>query len=172
MLIAVLIIFLLLLVIIAIFTRKNNLKNLTLENGETLLLEEDNVRVEEFFRGSDQIKGVFPSCRVRLTNRRIIVAQPIVFKKDSYALRHVISYVPQPGSSTLINPTFPNPGALKNGYLTLTTTKASISPKHANDKSVLEVLIPTEQTGLFSQPKITLAIADPEQWETMIKKVA
>lgn len=84
----ILIIFFLVMLSVAVLYRGATLDRLDLQEGEAVMFEETGTRVEQ--SGSPR-SVVFINCIVRVTDRRIIVAQKMLFR-NKYALRHVIFY--------------------------------------------------------------------------------
>lgn len=84
----ILIVFFLLMFVIALLYRGATLDRLELQAGEEVIFEERGTRVEQ--SGSPR-SVLFINCIVRVTDRRIIVAQKMLFR-NKYALRHVIFY--------------------------------------------------------------------------------
>lgn len=84
----ILVLFFFVIAVIAIFYRGASLDKLESEPGETVLFEECGIRVEQ--SGSPR-SVIFFNCIVRVTDRRIIIAQKMLLRKK-YALRHVIFY--------------------------------------------------------------------------------
>ena len=81
---------------IAMRARNSTLRQLTPLPDERTLCEDEGVEVEQ---GRTRRKTRFTNCVVRLTNRRIIVAQRVAFRKDAF-LRHVV-HVPSRGATSL-----------------------------------------------------------------------
>ncbi|HPS58230.1 MAG TPA: hypothetical protein PK514_09005 [Spirochaetota bacterium] len=84
----ILTLFFLMMAAIALLYREATLDKLKFLEDETLLFEEYGTRVEQS-GGSHSV--VFINCIVRVTDRRIIIAQKMLFR-TKYALRHVIFY--------------------------------------------------------------------------------
>lgn len=83
------IIFFILLIIVAFLYRNSTLQKLAPLPGEEILFEEEGVSVTQ--AGTPQ-GTLFKNCVVRVTSRRIIIAQKVPFRKNYHVLRHVISY--------------------------------------------------------------------------------
>ncbi|MBW2277535.1 MAG: hypothetical protein JRF63_08595 [Deltaproteobacteria bacterium] len=73
--------------------KKGSLEGLAALPGETVLVEEQGVRVEQRARPKS---ALFMSCRLRVTDRRLIIAQKALLAK-THQLRFVFSYA-QAGS--------------------------------------------------------------------------
>ncbi len=84
-----LIVFFCLMVVLAFLYRNSTLQKLPFLPGEEILFEEDKVTVRQ---GGAPGTALFRGCRVRVTSRRIIIAQKVPFRKAYHVLRHVISY--------------------------------------------------------------------------------
>jgi|GEM_PF-710271 len=85
----IILVFIALLVLIALFYRKALLSRLPVLPGETILGEEDEVAVYE--TGGPRTM-CYNRCRIRLTDSRIIIAQKMLFPRNAFHLRYVISY--------------------------------------------------------------------------------
>jgi len=84
-----LIVFFSLMIVVALMYRNSTLQKLPFLPGEEILFEEDKVSVTQ---GGSPSSALFKGCTVRVTTRRIIVAQKVPFRKAYHVLRHVISY--------------------------------------------------------------------------------
>lgn len=84
----ILILFFLMMAAIALLYRKATLDKLQFPEDETLLFEEYGIRVEQS-GGSRSV--FFINCVVRVTDRRIVIAQKMLFR-TKYAVRYVIFY--------------------------------------------------------------------------------
>ncbi len=82
-------VFLAILVAIAIYYRRAVLSRLPALPGEVVLSEEDGVTVYE--KSGPRIR-CYNKCRVRLTDSRFIIAQKMLFMRDTFALRFLVSY--------------------------------------------------------------------------------
>lgn len=117
---------------IAILYRNSTLDKLAMLPGETVLFEEKRVRVEQ--AGSPR-STIFINCIVRITDRRIIIAQKLFLRKDKYALRHVISYN-RGGDETDLKTT------LAKGYLIFSVRRDEIKIEMEGEKKFIRIDIP------------------------------
>jgi len=138
----IIIIFLCLIMLIAIFYRNSTLDRLELLPGESLLFEEKGVKVEQAGAPST---AVFIGCIVRVTNARIIIAQKMLFR-ERYALRHVIIYGGGEDAADLKN-------ILSRGYIEMKVDRASIKLEQSG--SGVRVTIPVPDTALTRGQYIT-----------------
>lgn len=110
-------IFLAILVLIGFYYRKAVLSRLPALPGEAVLSEEDGVTVYE--TGGPRIQ-CYNKCRVRLTDSRLIIAQKMLFTREKFALRYIVSY--RAGEAK------PELGAiLKRGYFDIQVPASHIS---------------------------------------------
>jgi hypothetical protein len=103
-------------VLIAFFYRNATLDKLVSLPDETTLFEEDGIAVEQ--RGTPRMT-YYGKCRIRITSKRIIIAQKMLLMKNRYMLRFVISFssdAPAPDLKTI----------LKKGYYITNTQKNKI----------------------------------------------
>lgn len=128
---AVILIFFVLLILIALKYRSSTLDKLIIPDGEKILFEETGLRVEQ---GGSGRSTIFINCIVRVTDRRIIIAQKMLLS-NRYALRYVITY--SPGSDALNLGT-----ALGKGYLIFDINLDSMNIKTEQDASVITIDIP------------------------------
>ena len=87
--------FVLALIFIASRARDSVLSKLELSPGESILFEEDGVKVYQL--ANEDI--YFKNCRIRVTDQRLIIAQKF-WGRDKYALRFVF-HVPSVGDTSL-----------------------------------------------------------------------
>ncbi|HOP29409.1 MAG TPA: hypothetical protein P5120_09155 [Spirochaetota bacterium] len=117
---------------IAILYRNSTLDKLPMLPGETVIFEEKSVRVEQ--AGSPR-STIFINCIVRVTDRRIIVAQKLFLRKDKYALRHVISYS-SGADETDLKTTF------AKGYLNFSVRRDDVKIEREGEKDFIRIDIP------------------------------
>ena len=117
---------------IAILYRNSTLDKLPMLPGETAIFEEKGVRVEQ--AGSPQ-STIFINCIVRVTDRRIIIAQKLFLRKDKYALRHVISYS-RGADETDLKTTF------AKGYLNFSVRRDDVKIERDGEKDFIRIDIP------------------------------
>lgn len=129
-LIAVLI-FVALLVVIAVAARKSTLDRLERLPGEETLFEEKRIRVEQAGAPST---AVFMNCLVRVTSRRIIIAQKVPFVK-THALRHVIVYDEYSDDTDLAQ-------SLRRGFLNLRVSRPKIRIERDSRGCLITISIP------------------------------
>jgi len=123
--------FVALMVIYAILTRKSTLDKLEKLPGEETLFEEEGVRVEQ--AGAPRT-AVFINCIVRVTSRRIIIAQKVLLGK-TYALRHVIVYDVYSDETDLAQ-------SLRKGYLNFEVTRSKVKIERDSGKCLITIPIP------------------------------
>lgn len=128
----IIIVFIAALLLVAILYRNSTLDKLSFSPGETILFEDKGVRVEQ--AGAPQ-STIFFNCIVRVTDRRIIIAQKLFLRKDKYALRHVISYN-SGGDETDLKTT------LAKGYLIFSVRKDEIKIEMEGEKKIIRIDIP------------------------------
>ena len=129
-LVAVLV-FVLSLVVIAIAKRKSTLDRLEMLPGEETLFEEEGIRVEQ--AGAPRT-ALFLNCLVRVTSRRIIIAQKVPFIK-TYALRHVIVYDEYSDDTDLTQ-------SLRRGYLNIRVSRSKIRIERDSGGCLITISIP------------------------------
>lgn len=127
----VIIISVLLFILIAVFYRNTTLDKLQFLSGEKIVYEESGVRVEQ--SGSPR-SVIFINCIVRVTDKRIIIAQKMLLSKQ-YALRHVILYNGLYGITNLGT-------SLKKGYLNIVISKADINIGEKGGACTVRINIP------------------------------
>jgi len=118
-------------ILIAFFYRGASLDKLPELPGEKALLEENGVRVEQ--SGSPR-SVIFMNCIVRVTDRRIIIAQKMLLS-NKYALRHVIVYNGLNNSTDLKT-------SFKKGYLNIAVTKSDVKLDDAGGTCTVRINIP------------------------------
>ncbi len=129
-------------ILIAVFYRNTTLDKLPLLNGEKVIFEESGVRVEQ--SGSPR-SVIFINCIVRVTDKRIIIAQKMLLSKQ-YALRHVITYSGSSGKTDL-------KALLKKGYLNIEISKSDLKIKI--DREICTVRIDIPESALTKNQYIT-----------------
>ncbi len=158
--IAILVIFLILVAGIVYLLRHATYGKLSPIPGEVVLYEEEGVRLEELFRGTERIKTWFRSVYVVVTNQRIILSlKPwLVSNKKKYPLRAVINYAipgPKLSPSDLMGGFLLDPG-----YLVFTTLPERITAATVKDQPAIEITIPfADASPLLAEPKLQLFTA-------------
>ncbi len=109
--------FLAVLVFIGFFYRRALLSRLPALPGEMTLSEEDGVAVYE--TGGPRVR-YYNKCRVRLTDSRLIIAQKMLFMRESFALRFVVSYRAGEAKPDILS-------ILKKGYYDIEVPASRIS---------------------------------------------
>ncbi len=127
-------------IIIIMFLIGRKFKNATLDklallSGEKILFETEAGKVVS---QTGPRPMMFPRCFVRVTNKRIIVAQHTLFEKKNAVLplRYVINYA---ATAEDPNKSGYGGGALKTGYITLTTTVEQIQAVTEKNKTYVEI---------------------------------
>jgi len=143
------------LIAIAVLYRNSTLDKLPLLTGEKILSEESSVRVEQ---GGSGRSVVFTNCIVRVTDKRIIIAQKMLLTKK-YALRHVITYNGLSDSTDLKS-------TLKKGYLLMTVSKQDMKISEAEGKSTVSIEIP--ESALTGNQFITYRTAKKEVYLNIV----
>ncbi len=129
----ILCVFILCIALIAFIYRNATLEKLIPLPDESTLLEEDGIAVEQ--TGTPRM-AYYGKCRIRLTNKRLIIAQKMLFTSNWYMLRFVITfsnYTPSPDLKT----------SIKMGYYITNTEKNKISFKP--DKELTKISIPVSK---------------------------
>ncbi len=120
------------LVILFFLYRGSTLEKLAPLPGETIISEESPVDVIQ--AGSPRTV-YFHSCMIRLTDRRIIIAQKIPLTKNSHFLRAVINHsLPEPGMDLK--------STLRRGYLNFHAGKEEISVTPGARGLTVSIVIP------------------------------
>jgi hypothetical protein len=127
----VVLIFAALLVVVAIAKRKSTLDRLEMIPDEETLFEEEGIRVEQAGAPTTE---VFLNCIVRVTSRRIIIAQKVPFVK-THALRHVIVYDEYSDDTDLAQ-------SLRRGFLNLTVNRSKIRIGRNSGGCLITISIP------------------------------
>lgn len=127
----VILVFIAVLVFFSIATRKSTLDKLEKLPGEEILFEEEGIRVEQ--AGAPRT-AVFMNCIVRVTGRRIIIAQKMLFGK-TYALRHVIIYDVYSDETDLAQ-------SLRKGYLNFEVTRSKVKIERDSERCLITIPIP------------------------------
>jgi len=151
----IIIISIVLFTLIALLYRNATLNKVPLLTDEKVLFEENGVRVEQ--SGSPR-SVIFINCIVRVTDRRIIIAQKMLLSKQ-YALRHVIVYSGLSDYTDLKT-------SLKKGYLNLTVSKSDIKIDDAGGKCIVRIDIP--ESSLTRNQFITYATSGKEYYENIL----
>jgi len=118
-------------ILIALLYRNATLDKLPFLSGEKILYEENGVRVEQ--SGSPR-SVIFINCMVRVTDKRIIIAQKMLLSKK-YALRHVITYNGQSNAADL-------KASLKKGYLNILISKSDMKIEEGGGTCIVKINIP------------------------------
>ncbi len=147
-------IFFIALIVIMILYRNSTLDKLPLMTDEKIVFEESNVRVEQ---GGSPRSVIFINCIVRITDRRIIIAQKMLLSKK-YALRHVIEYNGFSDSTDLKT-------TLAKGYMNITISKDDI--KIIDTDGVYTVRIDIPDSALTRKQFITYKTSGKEYYLTL-----
>ena len=139
--IIILLVFAVIIVIGAIFYKNSTLDKLEFLPNETIISEVKKIRVEHINKTRTTI---FLNCIIRITNKRIIIAQKILFS-DKFALRYIISYTENIEKNDFKK-------SMKQGYSILTITKTSINLTIENEICSVEIIVPN--FGIFGNSKI------------------
>lgn len=126
------IIFFVIMVIIVFLYRNSTLEKLPLLPGEEILFEEQGVEVSQ--AGAPQT-AVFKNCMVRVTTRRIIIAQKVPMRKNYHVLRHVISYGAVDDETELDK-------SLRRGYLVMAQHLSELIYKDDGGEVLIRIPIP------------------------------
>jgi len=151
----VILIFIAVLLIMSLFYRKATLDKLPMPGGEAVLFEERGVRVEQ---GGAPRTALFFNCIIRVTDRRIIIAQKMLLSKKSYALRHVITYYGA-GESTDLGAT------LSKGYLNFSIYRDDIKLGEDGGETFVRIDIP--KTPLTGNQYVKFTTARPESYRNL-----
>jgi hypothetical protein len=154
----------------SVVRRKATVENLATLPGEHTVFEESGVRVDEKFRG-EGIVTMYHKSFVRLTNKRIIIAQVPWFGKKIRYLVSVIYYTGETG------PEVGNYGGVflkgvgaSKGYMTFYTTKQHISIEQVKDKHVVKVVVPMKDPGPFlKEPRIFVYTSNIAKYQEVLK---
>jgi len=119
------------LILIALLYKNSTLDKIAFLPEEKILFEEGGVRVEQ--AGSPR-SSVFSNCIVRITDKRIIIAQKILLSKR-YALRHVIAYKRLLDSTNLKT-------SIKKGYLSMTISTSDLKLSDTDGVTTVRIEIP------------------------------
>lgn len=146
-------------IVVSIFLSRKY-KNSTSENiglleNESILFEDENVRVQQFGQVQDVI---YNNCKVQGTNQRILISQKILFSKK-YAMRYMIDYLAS-AEKTDLNKT------LKTGYLIFSIDKTNIT-KELNKSGKNDILIKIPEY-MFSNHSIQLRTNISEKYEEFL----
>ncbi len=162
--------FILVLLIIAYVMRNARYGKLVFAPGETILFEEEGIKVHELFRGSERIKSYFRNVYVVVTTKRIIFSlKPwLISNKKKYPLHSVVNYV-ETGPALDIMDMFGG-FLFKGGYPTFYTTAERITATIYKNKPVLEITIPFKNHGpLLAEPKIRLFTTQPAHYVSLLQ---
>jgi len=153
----IIIIFIAAMFIVAILYRNSTLDKLPLLPGETILLEEKGLRIEQ---GGSSRSTLFINCIVRVTERRIIIAQKLFLRKYKYALRHVITY-----SGTVDEIELKT--VLKMGYLAFAINSSEISIEECERETYLKIKIP--ESSLTRGQYVRIKTHDIEEYKKILR---
>ena len=133
-------VFILCIVLIAFLYRNATLEKLSSLPDEHTLFEEDGIAVEQ--TGTPRM-AYYGKCKIRLTNKRLIIAQKMLFTSNWYMLRFVITfsnYAPSPDLKT----------SIKMGYYISNTEKNKISFKQDNELTKISIPVSKRWTIHFT----------------------
>ncbi len=150
-------VFLAAMVFIAVMYRKATLDKLPLLPGEETIFEETVRRVEQ---GGTRRQTVFPKCLVRVTTRRIVIAQKFAFNKSRYALRHVITYDRYSDTTDLGS-------TLKKGYIIMDINKSDLETIQEYDRQIIRIHIP--ESLLTKDQYIEFTTEKAEKYEKIFR---
>lgn len=162
-----LVMFTILVVVANRLMRNSTLEKLALLPEEKILFEEDGVKVEEYLRGKG-IKTIYRNNHVRLTNKRIIVAQKPWFGKQHF-LRQVVNYVESGPEASVAGGIFLNTPTTKQGYLTLFVAPEQITEEQVGDKTVLKITASLSNPGLLQPPRILIFTSHISNYLNVVK---
>ena len=145
-------------VLVAFFYRKATLDQLESLPGERVLFEEDNIKVTQ--DGAPR-SAIFFWCKVRVTNRRIIVAQKVWLRKNKYQLRHVIWYDQPNGEGVDLTET------LRSGYVEAKMPWTRIEVDADGEDPVVK--IPLAGSALTDRQTATIHTKRPEEYQKIFK---
>ena len=123
--------FILILSVISFMYRNSILDRLKPLPGEKTIFEEDGIKVEQ--HGTPRIMN-YGKCRIRVTGMRIIIAQKIVFMKNKYMLRFVITLNRSESREDI-------PSTLKMGYYIASVDKNQINFKPEGALTLVDIPI-------------------------------
>jgi len=147
-------VFFVILIAISILYRNATLDRLVMMEGERVIFEERGVRVSQ--EGAPD-SVLFVNCVVRLTDRRIIIAQKMLFR-EKYALRHVIGYGER-GAVTDLGKT------LARGYLIMRIDSGEVRVREESGGET--VTIPIPRSALTGGQYISFTISHPEHFQNL-----
>lgn len=153
----IIIIFIILLVLVAFLFRNSTLDKLLLMDGESVLFEEKGVRVEQSGSPSDVL---FFGCIVRVTNRRIIIAQKMLFR-EKYALRHMIEYDCGDDQADL-------KATLRKGYFIMRIDMGALRITGSGDETTVSIAIP--DTALTRGQYLSFKTAFGEKYRELARQ--
>lgn len=164
------VLFVILVIVGSVIRRKATIENLATLPGEHTVFEESGIRVDEKLRG-EGIVTMYRKSFVRLTNKRIIIAQVPWFGKKIHYLVSVINYSGETG------PEVGNYGGVflkgvgaSKGYMTFYTTKQHINIEQIKDKSVVKIVVPMKDTGPFlKEPRIFIYTNSIVKYQEILK---
>ncbi len=145
------VVFIVILGALSFLRRRAFLDKIRWEEGEKTVFEDDG-KFESFFRGNSNIKSVYPSAHIVVTNKRIIFAQKVMFL-NRYQISYAINYVDN--GPVLTGSDVMGGGITKlngNGFMTFYTTPDQIRVIEENGKSKVEITVPISNAGPFLAP--------------------
>ena len=148
--IIILCVFFLTLAGIALFYRKSTLDKLAPLPGETVLWEESGVDVTQV--GAPRT-AFFHSCVVRLTDRRVIIAQKVPLTRKTHYLRAVIEH-------SSANPDTDLGSTLRRGYLTFSVGENEIELSPTGSGLTVKIYIPHSTLTRHQRLEFTLRHGD------------
>jgi hypothetical protein len=141
-------VFALVLVVIAASWANSTLSKLPLEAGEEVLFELSRVMV----RLDASHPTNFPGGVIRVTNRRIIVAQKMLMSKDA-VLRYVVRYRSSPDVVAAGE-------TARKGYIALSVDKLTIE----NKAGTPTLLIPLVGSVIIGTQTVEIPLENPDRW--------
>lgn len=153
----IIIVFIAAMFFIAILYRNSTLDKLPMLPGERILFDEKGVRAEQ--AGSPR-STLFINCAVRVTDRRIIIAQKLLLRKDKYALRHVIGYNRGDEKTDLKT-------TLVKGYLNFYIRRDEINIEKEGEKTFIRIDIP--ESVLTRSQYVRFSTSVPDEYKKIIE---
>jgi len=148
---AVVLVFVVALVIIAIGSRKSTLEDLPWLSGEAVRLEEGPVTVTQGARGRRPTR--FVRCVVRVTDQRLIVAQKVMLSSKR-ALRVVVTLTDAESMA--------GEASLDRGFLQVTVGRSLLLRQLERGTAALE--LPMRGGLLLVEQNLTIPVADLGAW--------
>jgi len=145
-------IFIIVLAIISFLYRNSTLDKVILSEDEVILFEEAKVKI---LQGGSPRTVQFNNCIIRVTDRRIIVAQKILMSRK-YVLRHIINYGIRMKDTDL-------PETFRKGYIHMTINKSDVKINRQKEHTTISIDIP--ESTLTRGQFIEFETADREIWE-------